>query len=82
MTVNPGFGGQTFIGYCKDKIKILRKRIDEKKLSTLIEIDGGVKISNMKELKICGADVFVAGSAIFQSEDYSLTLSQMKKEIS
>lgn len=81
MTVNPGFGGQTFIEYCKDKIKILRKRIDEKKFSTLIEVDGGVKVGNMKELKSCGVDVFVAGSAIFQSEDYSQTLSQMKKEI-
>lgn len=82
MTVNPGFGGQTFIEYCKDKIKILRQRIDEKKISTLIEVDGGVKINNMRGLKDCGVDVFVAGSAIFQSEDYSQTLSQMRKEIS
>lgn len=78
MTVNPGFGGQSFIEYCKDKIKTLRKIIDDEKLSCKIEIDGGVKASNIRELKECGADIFVAGSAVFKSEDYGKTISEMK----
>ncbi len=82
MTVNPGFGGQKFIGYCKDKIKKLKKEIDRRKLKTLIEIDGGVKLDNIGELSDLGADVFVAGSAVFESGDYKKTITEMKKRIS
>jgi ribulose-phosphate 3-epimerase len=77
MTVNPGFGGQKFIGYCKDKIAILRKEIDRRGLKTLIEIDGGVKTTNIKELAKLGVDVFVAGSAIFGTKDYAKTIAKM-----
>lgn len=81
MTVNPGFGGQKFIPYCKEKIKTLKKEIQSRKLDVMIEIDGGVKTSNIGELSSCGADVFVAGSAIFESDDYKKTISEMKKVI-
>lgn len=78
MTVNPGFGGQKFIEYCKDKIKILRAEIDKRKLSTLIEIDGGVKTDNISELSKCGTDVFVAGSAVFGETNYQAVIQKMK----
>ncbi len=79
MTVNPGFGGQKFIPYCKKKIADLRQMIDARKLKTLIEIDGGVKVDNIAELSRLGADVFVAGSAVFNSPDYKKTILEMKK---
>jgi len=82
MTVNPGFGGQKFIPYCKQKITDLRKLVDDQKLQTLIEVDGGVKIDNIGELAKLGADVFVAGSAVFGSGDYKQTIEAMKKNIS
>lgn len=81
MTVNPGFGGQSFIPYCKDKIAALRARIDQQKLSTLIQIDGGVKLDNCQELSKLGTNVFVAGSAVFGSKDYRKTIGDMKKLI-
>lgn len=81
MTVNPGFGGQKFISYCRQKIKRLREHIDAHGCKTLIEIDGGVKPDNVGELSRLGADVFVAGSAIFESSDYGRTIAQMKKEM-
>lgn len=81
MTVNPGFGGQKFIPYCKDKIKNLKQKIIEKDLSVLIQIDGGVKTDNIKELSELGADVFVAGSAVFNSDDYAATIRKMKSEM-
>lgn len=81
MTVNPGFGGQKFISYCRQKIKKLRSHIDDHGYKTLIEIDGGVKTDNMGGLGKLGTDVFVAGSAIFESEDYQQTISRMKKEL-
>jgi ribulose-phosphate 3-epimerase len=81
MTVNPGFGGQKFIPYCKEKIKILKKEIQTRQLAVMIEIDGGVKTSNIGELSVYGADVFVAGSAIFESGDYKKTITEMKKNI-
>lgn len=81
MTVNPGFGGQKFIGYCRDKIRHLRKIIDERGFKTLIEIDGGVKTDNIGDLASCGTDVFVAGSAVFESKDYNSTIAEMKKLI-
>lgn len=81
MTVNPGFGGQKFIPYCKEKIKKLREIIDERKLKALIEVDGGIKPDNISELSKLGADVFVAGSAIFSSPDYQKTIHAMKSKI-
>lgn len=82
MTVNPGFGGQKFIEYGKKKIADLRQMIDSRKLSTRIEVDGGVNPSNIGELATLGADIFVAGSAIFGSPDYQATLTQMRQAIS
>ena len=68
MTVNPGFGGQKYISYCDEKIRALRAMIDERGLDVRIEIDGGVKASNIKRLADCGVDIFVAGSAVFEGD--------------
>ena len=81
MTVNPGFGNQKFIPYCIHKIKTLSEEIKRQKKSVLIEIDGGVKVDNIAKLSNCGANIFVAGSAIFQSKDYKKTIQDMKKSI-
>ena len=69
MSVNPGFGGQSFIPQCKDKIKALKKMIVDKNLDVEIQVDGGVKLDNIREIMECGADIFVAGSAIFGESD-------------
>lgn len=66
MSVNPGFGGQSFLGFTFDKIKILRSMIDSKNLKTLVQIDGGVTPHNSKQLQEAGADILVAGSAVFK----------------
>jgi ribulose-phosphate 3-epimerase len=68
MTVNPGYGGQSYIPYCNQKISRLRRMIDERGLSTLIEVDGGVKVSNIRQIADCGADVLVCGSAVFNGD--------------
>jgi ribulose-phosphate 3-epimerase len=81
MSVNPGFSGQTFIPNIPDKIKGLRKMIQEKRLSTLIEVDGGIGEKNIAEISRAGADVFVAGSAIFGSKDYKKTIDAFRKKI-
>ncbi len=78
MTVNPGFGGQKFIPQMEDKIKGLRKMIDNKNLQTMIQIDGGVNLDNIKKLKVLGVDLFVAGSAIFKADDSALILKEMQ----
>jgi len=78
MTVNPGFGGQKFIPQMEDKIKNLRKMIDHKDLETIIQIDGGVTLDNIENLKKLGVDLFVAGSAIFKTEDPALILRKMQ----
>jgi ribulose-phosphate 3-epimerase len=70
MSVNPGFGGQSFIPSTLDKIRQLRKRIDEQKLNIEIEVDGGVKSENAAQIADAGADILVAGSAVFGSKDY------------
>ncbi|MFP4017469.1 MAG: ribulose-phosphate 3-epimerase, partial [Halanaerobiales bacterium] len=69
MTVNPGYGGQKFISQMRNKIRSLRKIIDKRGLKTQIQIDGGVNLDNIKELKDIGVDLFVVGSAIFHSEN-------------
>ena len=81
MSVNPGFGGQTFIPSALDKLRAARKMIDDSGLEIRLEIDGGVKIDNIGEIAAAGADTFVAGSAIFGSDDYATTIAAMKLEI-
>lgn len=81
MSVNPGFGGQAFIGNSIDKIKSLSKMIKGKGLSTLIEVDGGVNKDTISDISLAGADVFVAGSAIFGSRDYKETIMFFRKLI-
>jgi ribulose-phosphate 3-epimerase len=79
MSVNPGFGGQTFIPYTLEKIKQLRKMIDERGLETLIEIDGGVTIENAAAIIAAGADVLVAGNTVFKSADPKATIKKLKE---
>ena len=81
MSVNPGFGGQTFIESTLDKLAVARKIIDQSGLPIRLEIDGGVKVDNIGKVKAAGADTFVAGSAIFNSDDYKKTISSMRAEI-
>ena len=78
MSVNPGFGGQQFIPHTYEKIKQLRKMIDDKKLPTLIEIDGGVTLQNAKALIDSGAHVLVAGNTVFKADDPRATIAQLK----
>jgi ribulose-phosphate 3-epimerase len=78
MSVNPGFGGQKFIQHTLEKIKQLRKMIDEKGLNTLIEIDGGVTLENAPAIIAAGADVLVAGNTVFKSADPTATIRQLK----
>lgn len=78
MTVNPGFGGQYFISQMKDKIIDLRKMIKERNLNIDIQVDGGIKLDNVKEVESYGANIFVAGSAIFNSEDIVNTTKKFK----
>jgi len=81
MSVNPGFGGQSFIPSSLDKLRQARKIIDESGREIRLEVDGGVKIDNIGEIAAAGADMFVAGSAIFGSADYTATIAAMKSEI-
>lgn len=81
MSVNPGFGGQAFISNSLNKIKTLRRLIQDKRLSTLIEVDGGVNEDTIAEVSAAGTDVFVAGSAIFGSQDYQKTIQSFRKKI-
>ena len=78
MSVNPGFGGQQFIPYTLEKIKQLRKMIDERGLKVLIEIDGGVTMENASSIIAAGADVLVAGNTVFKSADPIATIAQLK----
>lgn len=82
MSVNPGFGGQAFISHSLDKIKALKSRIDEQGLDIRIEVDGGINQENIAQVRDAGADMFVAGSAIFNTSDYRQTISQLKQSIS
>ena len=81
MSVNPGFGGQKFIASALDKLREARALIDASGREIRLEIDGGVKVDNIGEIAAAGADTFVAGSAIFGSDDYAATIAAMKKEI-
>jgi ribulose-phosphate 3-epimerase len=82
MSVNPGFGGQSFIPETLEKLRVVRDLIDSRGLQTRLEIDGGVKTENIKEIAYAGADTFVAGSAIFNTKDYKKTIDQMRSELS
>jgi len=81
MSVNPGFGGQKFIESSLDKLRQARKIIDASGREIRLEIDGGVKVDNIGQIAAAGADTFVAGSAIFGSDDYAATIAAMKSEI-
>ncbi len=81
MSVNPGFGGQEFIPHTLEKIKKLKRLINEKAISVLIEVDGGIKPDNAKTVASAGADIIVMGSAFFNSEDYGKIIKRIKKFI-
>jgi len=81
MSVNPGFGGQSFIPGTLDKLREARKRIDDSGYDIRLEIDGGVKVDNIREIKAAGADMFVAGSAIFSQPDYKKVIDEMRAEL-
>ena len=81
MSVNPGFGGQQFIRSVLPKIAEVRRRIDRLGRDVWLEVDGGVKADNIAEIAAAGADTFVAGSAIFGSQDYAATLREMRRRV-
>jgi ribulose-phosphate 3-epimerase len=81
MSVNPGFGGQSFIREALRKIATVRKRIDESGRDIRLEVDGGVKVDNIGEIAAAGADTFVAGSAIFGANDYRDVIGAMRREL-
>ncbi len=81
MSVNPGFGGQKFIPQALDKIRILKKFIDEKGLTTLIEVDGGINVDNAKDVASAGADILVMGSAFFHSGNYKEIMKRVKERL-
>lgn len=80
MSVNPGFGGQSFIPQSLDKIAALRKMLDEKGLDVPIQVDGGVNAENINVISRAGADIFVAGSAVFGQKDYRAIIQKLKAE--
>jgi ribulose-phosphate 3-epimerase len=81
MSVNPGFSGQSFIPSSLEKLRVVRKMIDDKNLNTRLEIDGGVKTDNIRDIASAGADTFVAGSAIFNTDNYKSTIDTMRSEM-
>ena len=81
MSVNPGFGGQAFIDATLDKLREARRLIDDSGLDIRLEVDGGVKVDNIGAIAAAGADTFVAGSAIFGSDDYRATIDTMRSNI-
>ncbi len=81
MSVNPGFGGQSFIPGTLDKLRQVRRMIDESGRDIRLEIDGGVKVDNIREIAEAGADMFVAGSAIFSQPDYKAVIDKMRAEL-
>nr|WP_282556895.1 MULTISPECIES: ribulose-phosphate 3-epimerase [Providencia] len=81
MSVNPGFGGQSFIPQTLNKLRQVRKLIDESGYDIRLQVDGGVKVNNIAEIAAAGADTFVAGSAIFDQPDYKMVIDEMRKEL-
>jgi ribulose-phosphate 3-epimerase len=82
MSVNPGFGGQSFIPACLQKIEALRLMIDRRGLTVELEVDGGVKLDNIRTIAAAGAEVFVAGSAVFGTPDYKATITALRERAS
>lgn len=81
MSVNPGFGGQSFIPTTLDKIRLVREKIDASGFDIHLEVDGGVKQNNIADIAAAGADMFVAGSAIFNEPDYKVAIDKMRAEL-
>jgi ribulose-phosphate 3-epimerase len=81
MSVNPGFGGQKFLPAALKKLRAARDRIEKSGRAVWLEVDGGVKIDNIAEVARAGADTFVAGSAIFETEDYTATIRKMRDQL-
>ncbi|QYJ86387.1 ribulose-phosphate 3-epimerase [Shewanella mesophila] len=81
MSVNPGFGGQSFIPSTLDKLRQVRERIDASGFDIRLEVDGGVKVDNIAAIAAAGADMFVAGSAIFNKPDYKAVIDEMRQEL-
>lgn len=81
MSVNPGYGGQSFIESTLDKVRQVRQRIITSGRDIRLEVDGGIKTSNIRAIAEAGADMFVAGSAIFNQEDYKAAIDAMRAEL-
>jgi ribulose-phosphate 3-epimerase len=81
MSVNPGFGGQSFISHTLEKLRRVRKLIDDSGLNIRLQVDGGVKVDNIKEIAEAGADMFVAGSAIFSQPNYKVVIDNMRDQL-
>ncbi|WP_137297370.1 ribulose-phosphate 3-epimerase [Psychromonas sp. SP041] len=81
MSVNPGFGGQSFIPHTLEKLRQVRKLIDDSGRDIRLQVDGGVKTDNIKEIAEAGADMFVAGSAIFNQPDYKAVIDDMREQL-
>ncbi|WNC72057.1 ribulose-phosphate 3-epimerase [Thalassotalea psychrophila] len=81
MSVNPGFGGQSFIPSTLDKLKLVKERINASGRDIRLQVDGGVKVDNIAEIAAAGADMFVAGSAIFSNNDYKAVIDQMRSNL-
>src|SRR5690242_5571686 len=81
MSVNPGFGGQSFIHSQLEKVRDLRRLLDDRGWDVDIEVDGGIKVDNIAEVHAAGANVFVSGSGIFGTKDYAATIAEMRKRI-
>ena len=81
MSVNPGFGGQSFIPSTLEKLRQVRKLIDKSGFDIRLEVDGGVKVNNIAQIAAAGADMFVAGSAIFDAPDYQKVIDEMRQQL-
>ena len=81
MSVNPGFGGQSFIAQALEKIRAVRQMIDASGRAIMLEVDGGIKVENIAQVASAGADTFVAGSAIFGKPDYKATIDAMRQQL-
>jgi len=81
MSVNPGFGGQSFIPTTLDKLRLVKERIKQSGRDIRLQVDGGVKANNIAEIAAAGADMFVAGSAIFSQENYQVAIDEMRAEL-
>jgi ribulose-phosphate 3-epimerase len=81
MSVNPGFGGQSFIPSTLKKIERLRRIVDQNRYPLEIEVDGGIKMENIREVSRAGADIFVLGTGIFKTKDYGKTIKKLRKKL-